>query len=269
MIDCPCGYGKDIKETQSYCNRCGTDLTPLHRLNSVPQKYYEEGIKLLDRNLSDQAIEKFMTAISLGMNNASPYIMIGDIYKKKCLYDDAVHHYQKAQSLDPDNDEIKGIIRQTMISKAETNMKEFKQTQNIRLFRRLLFVIPFLAFIAGLSVSPIFQKQQIITPPPPTVQATVDDPAKIHKPIEADEPVETDKPVVAEVPIAVNVPAEAKVFPYRVRSGDNLMSIAYRFYGESHRYYEILEANKEKIADPDKITIGQVISIPIDVRGRT
>jgi len=28
-IDCPCGYGKNIKEEQKTCDRCGADLTPL------------------------------------------------------------------------------------------------------------------------------------------------------------------------------------------------------------------------------------------------
>lgn len=35
MIECPCGYGKNIKDDQPKCPVCGMDLTPIHRLRKA------------------------------------------------------------------------------------------------------------------------------------------------------------------------------------------------------------------------------------------
>jgi nucleoid-associated protein YgaU len=47
---------------------------------------------------------------------------------------------------------------------------------------------------------------------------------------------------------------------YTVRAGDTLSKIAKQFYGDGGRYPEIQHANG--IADPNKIYVGQVLTIP-------
>lgn len=47
---------------------------------------------------------------------------------------------------------------------------------------------------------------------------------------------------------------------YTVKSGDNLMKISKKFYGEEGKYKLIMQANN--ITDPDKIKIGQELKIP-------
>lgn len=49
---------------------------------------------------------------------------------------------------------------------------------------------------------------------------------------------------------------------YRVRPGDSLATIAYRFYGKSSRYMEIFEANRAAMPTPDDIFTGQRLTIP-------
>jgi hypothetical protein len=51
---------------------------------------------------------------------------------------------------------------------------------------------------------------------------------------------------------------------YRVRSNDTLRSIARDTLGDSRRYKEILELNRDLIRDPSHLTIGQSISLPED-----
>ena len=49
---------------------------------------------------------------------------------------------------------------------------------------------------------------------------------------------------------------------YVVRSGDTLASISRKFYKSSTRWKVILDANKQEIRDPKKLTVGQSLIIP-------
>jgi len=49
---------------------------------------------------------------------------------------------------------------------------------------------------------------------------------------------------------------------YTVKAGDTLSKISKQFYGDGNAYMKIFDANKDKLSDPDKIKVGQVLSIP-------
>jgi tetratricopeptide (TPR) repeat protein len=49
---------------------------------------------------------------------------------------------------------------------------------------------------------------------------------------------------------------------YTVREGDTLASISRKFYKSSARWQRILEANKQSIENPKKLTVGQTLVIP-------
>ena len=49
---------------------------------------------------------------------------------------------------------------------------------------------------------------------------------------------------------------------YTVRAGDNLSKISKQFYGDANKYMKIFEANKDKLADPDKVRAGIDLIIP-------
>jgi hypothetical protein len=51
---------------------------------------------------------------------------------------------------------------------------------------------------------------------------------------------------------------------YEVKSGDNLSKISKQFYGDPNEYMRIFYANRDKLNDPDKIQIGQRLTIPPD-----
>src|SRR6202453_3979449 len=48
---------------------------------------------------------------------------------------------------------------------------------------------------------------------------------------------------------------------YTVKSGDNLSKISNRFYGSPNHYSKIAEASN--IADPNKIRVGEEITVPV------
>ena len=49
---------------------------------------------------------------------------------------------------------------------------------------------------------------------------------------------------------------------YVVKSGDNLSKISKQFYGDANEFMRIFYANKDKLRDPDKIQVGQQLTIP-------
>ena len=56
--------------------------------------------------------------------------------------------------------------------------------------------------------------------------------------------------------------ASAPAGSYTVQKGDTLSKISKQFYGDANKYMKIFDANKDKLKDPDKIQVGQVLTIP-------
>ena len=55
---------------------------------------------------------------------------------------------------------------------------------------------------------------------------------------------------------------DVEAVTYTVQSGDTLSKIAKEHLGDANAYMKIFEANKDKLSDPDKIQVGQVLTIP-------
>jgi nucleoid-associated protein YgaU len=49
---------------------------------------------------------------------------------------------------------------------------------------------------------------------------------------------------------------------YQVQSGDTLSKVAQKFYGDSAKYRQIYDANRDVLKDPDKINVGQKLKLP-------
>jgi nucleoid-associated protein YgaU len=49
---------------------------------------------------------------------------------------------------------------------------------------------------------------------------------------------------------------------YTVKGGDTLSKIAKHFYGDAAQWHKIHEANRAQVPDPDKIQVGQTLTIP-------
>jgi proteasome lid subunit RPN8/RPN11 len=61
-----------------------------------------------------------------------------------------------------------------------------------------------------------------------------------------------------------NPPTTAFVIHYRVQGGDSLWDLARAFYGDPLEWTKILDANRDRIADPDRLTVGQNLDIPLN-----
>jgi len=76
-------------------------------------------------------------------------------------------------------------------------------------------------------------------------------------------PPRADKPATAPAPGISPKPDENPYAQhYVVQKGDTLSKIAEEFYGDKMLYAKIFEANRDILADPDKIRPGQKLLIP-------
>ena len=229
MINCPCGYGKKIPKEQKTCNVCGTDLTPLHRLSALPELYYEEGIRLSEEGQLDMAVEKLMTAISLDSNSVDAYIVVGNIYLQKGLYDEATNYIEKALEISPNNEDARAYREKIQRLKGSQAKKE-------RFKKRLAFAgVGSTTFIAGILVLFFFQSdiktsstQSPMAYPQPSIEKFEDKEIKVT---------------------------------YIVQKGDSLSWIAKKKYGSALLWPKIYEANKDRIKDPHKLSIGDEIAL--------
>jgi nucleoid-associated protein YgaU len=69
-------------------------------------------------------------------------------------------------------------------------------------------------------------------------------------------------PAAAAAAAAGGAPSTPAARTYTVQAGDSLSKISKEFYGDANKYMKIFEANKDKLADPDKIKAGQELVIP-------
>jgi nucleoid-associated protein YgaU len=58
-------------------------------------------------------------------------------------------------------------------------------------------------------------------------------------------------------------PAASDVRTYTVQEGDSLSKISKQFYGDANRYMKIFEANRDVLSDPNKVSPGQKLKIPV------
>jgi tetratricopeptide (TPR) repeat protein len=236
MVNCPCGFGKNLTRDQKNCPVCGTDLTPLHFLEEIPEIYYREGIRILEQGEVDKAIEMLMTSILLNYNSSAPYVVLGDIFTQKGLYGEAIRKYDKALEIDPSNEEAKR-------KKDEAEKLQKKRNQQVVLYKIVTVVSIIVIFLMVFTSLFLWQNLQKKNEQYSNLEDKFKDLVKKHE--------------------TLRIERKPAQFLYTVKYGDNLSSIAYRFYGNQNMWWKIYEANKDKIKDPMKIYKGQSLSIPI------
>ncbi len=69
--------------------------------------------------------------------------------------------------------------------------------------------------------------------------------------------------LTAEISIDSSLPPpKPKAQSYTVKAGDTLSKISKEHYGDANQYMKIFEANRDQLSDPDKIKVGQTLTIP-------
>jgi nucleoid-associated protein YgaU len=87
-------------------------------------------------------------------------------------------------------------------------------------------------------------------------------------PVPAEEPIATVQPGTGShkdhkaKPKEKYAPEKKSTRTYTVRQGDTLQEISQKFYGTTKKWRRIYQANKSRIKDADKLTVGTKLDIP-------
>jgi nucleoid-associated protein YgaU len=97
--------------------------------------------------------------------------------------------------------------------------------------------------------------------PSQDVKNRIWDQIKLVDPSYADLTADIQAPAAAAAAAAGAAPVAGQR-TYTVQAGDSLSKISQHFYGNANQYMKIFEANKDKLADPDKVRAGMELNIP-------
>jgi tetratricopeptide (TPR) repeat protein len=296
MIDCTCGFGKNIPEDQAACPVCGADVTPLHRIRRLPRHYYNEGVDAANDGRLDVAIECLSTAVSLDDSYGAAHKSLGDTYVKRAMYGEAGRHYGKALQFEPDDETLRQSRQDAeMAFSRQAAGNDLAESRKVGVYWKTLAVFTLLAFLLGLAVLPTINlltrenrsvpidyaqltgkvKQSLAAEPVlrgmsidvaqagGSLRVSGDVPTEVHKRLVSElakTAVANQIPLVLNVGVAVNRPEQPVL--HTVRPGDSLSSLAVTEYGNGRSWTKIYAANRNKLSSPNGLKVGQVLVIP-------
>jgi len=229
-------------------------------------------------------------AIVLGDASAEAHLTLGNLYVKRRLYAEALKQYEKAAECDPGNQDVRDAKLETE-SKREKNSRFMTRVQIYTLVLGVFVVTS----VATLTFENVLTKKLLRSPNAVSLGATLRE-KLAHYPglenvgvqvsgersgliISGDVPSDAHKALVQEVArnvvddrtmvtsnISISSPAAVTQIPagflYTVKGGDTLSGLADRFYGETGQWKRIFEINKDKIPNPTRLVVHQVLVIP-------
>ncbi|HXT77761.1 MAG TPA: LysM peptidoglycan-binding domain-containing protein [Candidatus Eisenbacteria bacterium] len=98
--------------------------------------------------------------------------------------------------------------------------------------------------------------------PSQEVKNKIWDQIKLVDPSSSDLIADIQAPAAAAAAAAAAGGSTSGARTYTVKPGDSLSKISQEFYGQANQYMKIFEANKDKLADPDKVRAGMQLVIP-------
>lgn len=296
-MDCPCGFGKNIKEDQSNCHVCGADITPLQHIKSLPKQFIIRGEDFAREGLIDDAIENVVAAVTLDEGLISAHKQLGEYYAKKHLYSKSSKHYKKALDQGANGDIEKAIESNERKNRKVSIKKNIQIVLNALTILLIIFAVYWVAVISNapggnepiterlnetesssqsnLSLSSILKKELSDHPDLSSFNIEVVTtqqglrligvvPTELHKELSValakgiNTGIDVDGSGLNVVPTKTD---DGSVF-YTVIPGDGLAAIAMKTYGNQGSWQKIYEANKVTIDNPNELEIGQILLIP-------
>ena len=239
-INCPCGYGINLGSENKTCPICGLNLEPLHRINSMPYRYFEKGLSFYELKEFEQARQFFMTCLSL-TEDPSPdlfeYLGLSSLGAKD--YESARKYLMLAAEKNPDN---------KTAGKALNDLKRRGNRNKLLhgIMISLLIILP-VCCILFLILSGKDKK----------------DIKKLENIVAIQNEIIASKSAVTTNTGQTTVAKPALFLLYHVRSGETLSLISYSIYGTDKNWELIFNANKDKITDPDILEVQSSLIVPL------
>ncbi|MCX5497494.1 tetratricopeptide repeat protein [Kaistia dalseonensis] len=195
-------------------------------LNYLGYSYVDRGINL------DRAMDMIKQAVDLKPNDGYIVDSLGWAYYRTGKYDEAVGQLERAISLKPDDSTINDHLGDAY-------------------------------WKVGRKLEATFQWAHARDlDPEPDAKARI-----LEKLAKGLDKVEETQVAAAATTTATDATApaaktEAKPATYTIGKGDSFWSIAVKVYGDGHQFQRLIDANRDKIKNPNSLPAGLVIDVP-------
>lgn len=206
---------------------CGREPAEESEVGLVPDHIGKARVFYHQANYT-AAVEMYHKALELDPDNADTYLQLGIIYDDNLKDEEqAIYYYNQFLIREPDSEKAKRV--RGWIAKSTEMIEEG---------------------IGKEKSEPVGSKS--------------DKPSAAGAPaILLSSPAEVNPPRTEqeEIPAVVE---EAEVNRYNVKEGDTLAGIAEKFYGTRTAWKRIYQANRDRLANPNALKVGQELTIPSD-----
>jgi len=296
LIKCPvCDWPPTAEEV---CPHCGTDLGPLWRLLSLPQRLYRLGEQLRQES-PEGGLEYFTATAVIEPQSLSNRLALGQVLLAQERLTQALIQAEQPLAMDPENREalelkeqvLAAMDRQRVTDKdRQRALLEETEKKTASRWKRYTFAVSGLTLVTVMvlfmvAVMTTTGRKPFLAERGPSSREVA---TKVSGMLASNFPMLS----VEATPEGVRLRGELATYrdlvrvreqldglpllnydgikvkdehflTYRVRAGDSLTKLATKFYGQSSRWPLIHAANQERILNADLLQPGVLLMIPL------
>ncbi len=223
-------------------------------ISEKQEKSFLRGDRYKREGRHREALNSFLKVIEKREDAAESHLEVGTLYLKHIKDPiSAIYHFRKYLELRPSSVQA-NIVRQMI----DTSKKEFARTLAGHPFDNDIDRIDLLELVKQLKKDNRKLKEQLAASDGQSTTITE----------EADNEEEERTPVVRNTTTDHSEPTgdandvETRPAFYTIQPGDNLSRISSNVYGNPGRWMDIYQANRDKLSDPNNLTVGVELRIP-------
>lgn len=238
-----------------FLTACSQD-TRFEAVSETEEKHYQRAQRLLRENRDDEALNAFLKVTEKRTDAAESHLEAGQLFATH-IGDpvSAIYHYRKYLELKPDSDQAERV--QQLI---DSSKKEFARQLPGQPFRNDIDRLDLLEMLEQAREENAALKQQL---------ATINKSRNAYSSTQVRAPGTTQAqrastPALSSSNSTAATSQGADARMHTVEQGETLSSISSRYYGTPRRFLDIFEANRDTLASPDSLRVGQQIRIPTE-----
>ncbi len=247
----------------------GCDVRNAQVTREEDESHFIRGKEDLSKRNYDEALNAFLKVTEKRRDAAESHLNAGLIYLNN-LNDPiaAIYHFRKFLELKPSAD-YADMVRQHIdtaqkrfaatlpgnprdVNLANLNFEEAirkAKAENLELKQQLAN--------ANAKLATLEKQQQVAVPPAPTRVVTPTHSSNNSSTAQTSGLIANNNASSNAIAVRPDTPKS-----YTVSAGDTLSSISRKVYGNSNRWREIYNANKDTMANPQALKVGQTLRIP-------
>lgn len=226
------------------------------------ERAYRRGKSLLREGRKEEALQAFLSVVSSRADAYESHLESGLIYLNQ-IKDPlaAIYHFRSYLAMNPDGEHAE-FVRELI----QTAQKDFAKTLPGNPFGETIERVNLMETVKALQTENTALKERVIQLQE-NLQESESEILRYRTAIARSQAEQSAAPGEV-VPIVIQPPAQTAgsdpdgPSTYEVQTGDTLSRISSKVYGESGRWMDIFQANRDQLPSPNALKPGQVLRIP-------